>query len=125
MNTPMMLFDDDYDDDDDDAGQERDKVNLAGFHFNLAAAEAATAERQNRRSAETSFVMSGLCCHNWDGDVVHDVIERVCMFVSIWLFSTVAGMISPDSKADKKVDESARSDRTSVLASFIPITAKK
>ena len=49
---------------DADPVYERDKVNLAGFHFNLAAAEAATAERQNRRSAETSFVMSGLCCHN-------------------------------------------------------------
>ena len=52
------------DHDENDAGRERDKVNLAGFHFNLAAAEAATAERQNRRSAETSFVMSGLCCHH-------------------------------------------------------------
>ena len=45
----------DYDND-EDAGQERDKVNLAGFHFNLAAAvEAAAAQRQNKEKRQNEF----------------------------------------------------------------------
>ena len=41
--------DDDKNDVDDDAGQEWDKVNLAGFHFNLVAAAVAGAPKQPKR----------------------------------------------------------------------------
>ena len=39
-------------------------------------------------------------------------------------FSAVARVISSNIKADKTIDESALSDRTSVITSFIPIPAK-
>ena len=39
---------------------ERDKVNLAGFHFNLAAVEAAAAaQRQNKEKRQNEF------CNVW------------------------------------------------------------
>ena len=44
----MLNNDEEDDDGDDDAAQELDKVNLAGFHFNLVAAAAAAPKQPKR-----------------------------------------------------------------------------